>query len=149
MAQSENVFQPLEVMPNGETRSRITTPEGVGYVLTVAPPSATSWQNAHFHKGLIESYQVIKGEIAIAYDKGGGHYKLATLKKGEEVQVGRNTPHNIFLFPGAIIFTAKQGIPVGNPEKGGSDWYEADPLFDAWSKGVSQEEIPKFIDQST
>ncbi|OGI22326.1 MAG: hypothetical protein A2808_01015 [Candidatus Moranbacteria bacterium RIFCSPHIGHO2_01_FULL_55_24] len=129
-----------EVMDNGEQRFRLML-NGNGYVWT--QPSADqppAWQNAHLHKGVLETYIVQTGKIAVAslYE---GERMVKIYHAGDVVTTELNVPHNVYLFAGAGIHTVKHGTPIGNPEKSGADWYPADPDFDVWSKSLNEATI--------
>ena len=56
-----------EVMPNGETRTRMSFPNGSAYILTSREDCANgSWQNSHYHKSVLETYIVQEGKVAFA-----------------------------------------------------------------------------------
>lgn len=129
------------VMDNDEARVTFLNSDDSGYAYTMSP--AGGWQNAHYHKGLLETYIVQTGSIAFAYiNPVDGEYKLATYSAGETVTTETNVSHNIFMFPGAILHTVKHGIAVANQAKADqADWYEAPAEFDAWTKALTADQI--------
>ena len=129
-------------MDNGELRVRCMQESGSGYIWT-EPPSddQPSWQNAHFHKGVRETYIVQRGMMAFAEKSEKGAYNVELFCKGEIVTSSLGCQHNVYLFAGSAIHTVKHGTPVGNPEKGGADWYPADSDFDNWTKQITEKVI--------
>lgn len=128
-------------MPSGEQRFRMRPKTGLytsSVILTVADPiqddgSYPGWQQAHSHKGTIEFYSVIYGQIGIVRVTQNGVI-------GYVVEAGENTQcfklgdvHNIL--PGASAeFLTWQTIDeegVGNPERQGNDYWPAGDSFDS------------------
>lgn len=126
-----------EQMDNGELRFRLMV-NGSGYIWTQPPvDQLPAWQNGHFHKGVYETYIVQTGQMAMAFDHKGERV-VRLYQAGDVVTTELNVPHNVYLYAGAGIHTVKHGVPVGNSEKGGADWYPADSDFDAWSKSLDE-----------
>lgn len=131
-----------EVMDNRELRVRCMHESGSGYIWTQPPEGAQpEWQNAHYHCGIRETYIVERGEMAFAVRLPDGDCVVQVYGPGTVVTSQPEIAHNVYLFAGAAIHTVKHGEPVGNPEKGGADWYPADSGFDAWTKRLSEESI--------
>ena len=126
-----------EVMPNGERRIRFRAPDDTAYIRTEAGADG-GWQNAHFHKGVRETYIVQSGTMIFATIMPDGSYGIVVYKPGEVVSSEPGTAHNVFLPTGAVIHTVKHGVAVGNPDKGAADWWPADDGFDRWTKNLSE-----------
>jgi mannose-6-phosphate isomerase-like protein (cupin superfamily) len=124
-----------EVMGNGELRVRTDLPGGDQYIYTIPPADIVpQWQNAHYHKGVRETYIVQKGRIALASVDCSGLSYITYYKVGQAFTTEVGIPHNVYLYAGSAIHTIKSGTPVPNPDRGGADWYPADDDFDRWSK---------------
>lgn len=129
-----------EEMDNGELRFRLMV-NGSGYIWTQPPADQLpAWQNSHFHKGVFETYIVQTGQMAMA-SLHEGKRVVKVYGAGAVVTTELDVPHNLYLYPGSGIHTIKHGVPVGNPERGGADWYPADEDFDAWTKSLDEENI--------
>jgi len=120
----------------GEQRYSVEMSDGSKWILTVAGKNG-GWQNAHFHKGLWETYVIQSGFIAFAEDTG-QNMSVDYHCIGDVVSSVVNKAHNVWMSPGAVIHTVKAGEPVGNPDKKGNDWWPA-PALDAWSKSLADE----------
>ena len=128
-----------EVMPNGELRVRCMQDSGSGYIWTEPPKDKKpGWQNAHYHLGSIETYIVERGMMAFVSESK-GEIHVCLLEAGGVITSVPGNQHNVYLFAGSAIHTVKHGKAVGNPEKGGADWYPATEEFDAWTKTLSEE----------
>ena len=127
-------------MTNGEIRLRSMHPDGSGYIRTEAGAKG-AWQNAHFHKGVRETYIVQRGWMAFAFVAANGKYFVQRYGEGDVVSSDPDSQHNVFLPMNAVIHTVKHGNAIGNPEKGGADWYEADAEFDTWTKGFGLDDL--------
>ncbi len=125
-------------MPNGEYRFYFNMPDDSAYVRTEAGDTG-AWQNAHFHKGVRETYIVQAGWMAFATLSPDGDPILRVYRSGGVVSSQPGEQHNVYLPQGAVIHTVKHSDAIGNPEKGGADWYDADPDFDAWCKGIDEQ----------
>ena len=134
-----------QTMDNGEARHRMMHEDGSGYIRTEAGLEG-AWQNAHYHKGVRETYIVQTGWMAFATMTPDGDYSLVIYQAGGVVSSQPGEHHNVYLPAGAVIHTVKHSDAIGNPEKGGADWYEADSDFDAWTKGVSEEYMKELSD---
>ena len=131
-----------EVMDNGELRIRCMHEDGSGYIRTEPPENQKpKWQNAHFHKGVRETYIVQKGLMAFASESPEGKMSIMLYEAGDVVTSVPYHQHNVYLYAGAVIHTVKHGEPVGNPQKGSTDWYPASHEFDAWTKRLSEADI--------
>ena len=131
----EIIASPPQVMQNGELRARMTAGDGAwGFIYTQASDDS-GWQNAHYHMGVRETYIVLSGEMVFA-DQLGDERRVRKFGPGDVVTSEPTVPHNVWLSPGAKILTLKYGTAVGNPLKGGADWYDADPAFDEWTKSL-------------
>ena len=145
-----DTFNPLEEgfsvdgrkMPYGtERRVRLRTPQGSAYILTETGDKG-AWQNAHHHQGMLETFMVQKGWIACASNEE-GHRALGIYRPGEVFTSAIGIDHNVYMAPFSVIHTVQHGRPIGNPNKKGNDWYDADPLFDAWTKSLTVEEMAR------
>ena len=136
-------------MPNGEVRKRVRMGD---VTVHVTESKAGGWQEAHFHKGLRETYTVIGGMLAVAFDgtiENASDYPylksapvaVKLFKPGDSITVDAGEEHNIYLYPDAVIATIVYGEPVGNPGKKGNDWWDAKPGFNEGTKGLSREDI--------
>lgn len=130
-----------EVMGNSELRVRCIHLDGSGYIRTESPSAnLLAWQNAHYHKGIRETYIVQQGRMAFASGTS-GLMTVRLLSAGDVITAIPGQQHNVYLFEGTVIHTVKDGISVGNPEKGGADWYPATEDFDRLTKSLSEEDI--------
>lgn len=129
------------IMDNGERRIRIKAPDGTAYIRTEMDRDG-AWQNAHYHRGVFETYIVERGWIVAAE-----HWKLnqrcAVYVPGGIFTSRQYVEHNILMPRGAVIHTVQHGRPIGNPDKNGNDWYPASADFDAWTKSLTIEGICK------
>jgi len=131
-------------MDNGELRVRCMQESGSGYIWTESPTGdKPQWQNAHYHKGIHETYIVGKGNIAFASRVPDGDWVVQVYGVDTVITSQPEISHNVYLFAGSAIHTVKHGTPVGNPKKGGADWYPAADDFDTWTKSLSEEDIAK------
>lgn len=135
-------------MPNGEYRFKLSSKfDGSSYIRTEMTSDVPgAWQNAHFHKGIVETYVVQEGWIASAGQKN-EEVKVKIYKSGEVFTTEIGIAHNIFMSPGTTIHTIKHGKvgdDFGNPEKGGTDWWPALNL-DVESKKITEENLLKLI----
>ncbi len=131
-----------ECMPNGELRVRCMHDSGVGYIWTQPPQDMQpTWQNAHYHKGVKETYIVQKGQMAFATRLSDGDCTVQLYGAGAVVTSQPGVEHNVYLFAGCAIHTVKHGVPLGNPDKGGADWYPSSESFDTWCKSLSEADM--------
>ncbi len=133
-----------EKMDNGEHRYRLMVGDA-GYIWTEPPANEQpKWQNAHYHKGIMETYVVQRGRMAFAEEKDGDR-TVRLYGPGDVVSSVPGHAHNVYLFAGSAIHTVKHGESVGNPEKNGADWYPASLEFDAWSKALTEDDIAQHL----
>lgn len=125
-------------MPNGEYRFRMMANDGSGCIMTVAGEQS-EWQNAHYHRGVMETYVVQSGWMGFA-ERDGYDFNVSMYHKGQTITSNPLNEHNVYLPVGTVIYTVKHGIEIPNPEKG-ADWYPATEAFDTWSKGLSEDQI--------
>jgi gamma-glutamyltranspeptidase len=124
-------------MKNGETRYSVMLPHGGAWTLTIAGETG-AWQDAHFHRGLCELYQVVQGTMVVALSTEDylvhepPCYKMVLCTREAPITLGRQA-HNVYLWPGTVIHTIQYGDPVGNPDRAGNDWWPT-PALDEWSK---------------
>jgi hypothetical protein len=130
-------------MPNGEERYSVKMLDGSGWILTLAGETG-GWQNAHYHKGVRETYIVQFGWLAFATCDEHSVYHLNIYRPGGVVTATPGEQHNVYLPSGALVHTVKHGASVGNPAKKGNDWWDARPNFDQWSKSLDEQEIYLF-----
>lgn len=97
-----------EVMANGETRYRMKTCDGSGYIRTRYPDEQGSWQNSHFHQTTFETYIVQSGSILYAELKN-GKALVKEVSENEVITVKPGVPHNVFVCPGTDLHTVKHG----------------------------------------
>jgi len=128
-----------KIMGTGERRYRFRAPDKTAYTRTEAGKDG-AWQNAHHHKGLLETYVVQTGWIAFA-ESCDGMRVVGIFGKGAVVTSRPLIDHNVYLPAGSVIHTVQHGKAVGNPENKNNDWYAADTAFDEWSKGLTLENI--------
>jgi len=127
-------------MENGEQRVRVTASDGSAYIRTEAAAEG-AWQNAHHHKGVLETYIIQKGWIAVA-DAPNHRWRIRLFRAGQVFTSEQGVDHNVYMPADAVIHTVQHGEVVANPQKGnGKDWYAAASAFDRWSKALSLEDI--------
>ncbi len=126
-----------KVMPNGERRLRAQFP-GVSFHLTTSENGG--WQEAHFHKGLVEIYTVLEGRIALILNKV-HEPQTGVILKGDSITLRPGDSHNVYLFPDTVIITVTYGSPICNSEKGNADWWPAGEEFNNWTRSITEEQI--------
>jgi hypothetical protein len=113
-------------MPNGEIRTSMTDPSGTKISITKIPfweiGAGLPWQDAHFHKGVTEHYIVDTGWAGFLFEKG-NEPCWQVVQAGGHISFSPLDGHVVLLGPGAILFTAQTGIPIGNPDRQGNDWW--------------------------
>jgi|GEM_PF-3193128 len=119
-----------------EVRHSVSLPDGSKWIVTRS--KRPHWQNAHFHKGLTETYVVQQKWMVAATHWNGLPLKrpnsVQKFNKSKIVSFAPGLQHNIYLPEGALIHTIKTGKAVSNPDKqSGADWWEAEDL-DVWTK---------------
>ncbi len=136
-------------MDNGEKRHSIKLPGDVEVTYTIAGPTG-GWQNGHYHggpetragrskDGVHEHYLVLTGFMVMAqiefdrHDPSDQWLELKQFKEHGTVSIPPGLGHNVYLPADAVILTVKTGVPVGNPEKKGNDWWP-DEVLDAQTK---------------
>ncbi len=120
-------------MENGEIRTRLVLPDGTRMSHTEMGTydmyaGNLPWQEAHFHRGLIESYTLVTGWAHFIY----GQPPLSTchlIEPGQTIKFLPGVPHVVLLGPGAKIITNLFGAPVENSERNNEDWWPADNTF--------------------
>ena len=132
---------PCSQMDNGEYRFRLMGSDNSGYIRTVMPDSDHGWQNAHYHKGVMEVVVVQAGWVGVADLLPNGTRKVRVFWKNDMWMFHPGYSHNIYMPAGAVTHCIKHGDGVGNPKKDGADWYESPPDFDAWSKSLREADI--------
>lgn len=131
-------------MDNGELRIRLRASGKSTYIRT-EDIAEGAWQNAHRHRGVRETYFVERGWIASAEESDG--VRVVRVHFAGDVFTSQpNIDHNVYLPPGAVIHTVQYGEAVGNPDRGGHDWYPADEAFDAWSKSLGLSAVARLAD---
>ncbi|MCQ1058633.1 cupin domain-containing protein [Photobacterium sp. ZSDE20] len=117
-----------EVMNNGETRSRMKSCDGSGYIRTRYPNEEKGrWQNSHFHQTTFETYIVQSGSILYA-ELIKGELEIRKVTANEVITVKPGVPHNVFVYPNTDLHTVKHG--AAQPD----DWHacpELDRLIEA------------------
>ena len=124
-----------ELMENGEFRSRMTPSDGNGYIRTVAS-SVGSWQKAHFHSNLRETYIVETGWIASA-ELADGILLISKHFPGAVFTTQPKLSHNIYMSANSVIHTVKHGGVQSN------DWHEDSDLTRR-TRELSEEDIISF-----
>lgn len=131
-------------MDNGETRHSATCSGGSAFIRTTAALGDPEWQNAHHHKHTSEFYVVVTGWMAVAEQRPEGQYDINVFRPGQWYMSRPGLDHNILVKPGADIDTHKFLVSqIGQDDKP-SDWYDADPVFDRWSKALKLIDIAEF-----
>lgn len=120
-----------ERMENGELRFRLTSPDGGGYVRTVAGDCGT-WQNGHYHQNLHETYIVGKKWIILVSERD-GMILFERLGENAVVTIAPLIPHNVYLPSGAEIHVIK----LGETDK--ADWHPATKI-DRLTKKLNEDE---------
>jgi len=134
----QEVNPSFEVMPNGESRTRITGNSDVdpfSYIRVQVPLNAGGWQNAHLHHHTVETWIVEKGIQVVIEEKEGG-YKFIVMEPGDTYTSKIGVAHNCYVTAGAITHTVK--TTVGNHSFDG-DWIAA-PELDKYSKSLDMDE---------
>lgn len=132
---------PASQMDNGEYRFRVMGPDNSGYIRTVMPANNCGWNNAHYHKGIVETVIVQRGWVGIAKLLLDRKFSIAVLRESNIWVSHPGEAYNIYMSAGTTLHTVKYGAYVGNPAKNGADWYEAPPDFDTWSKSLTEADI--------
>lgn len=131
-------------MPDsGQFRFRVRHPDGVTFHLTHAGPKG-AWEGSHFHKGLYETYTVINGCMALAFqdpydDDSACQIKL--FEPGESVTTIREETHNVYLYANTVIAVVGYGTAIGNPDRNNNDWWPASADFEQLTRGFSEADI--------
>lgn len=101
------------LMWNGEKRFRLSkTSEGSGYIRTESSTSG-SWQNAHYHEQVRETYIVQSGWI-VACELLNADYIYNKYNEGDVFTTSPNVVHNIYMSANTVIHTVKHGrMPSG------------------------------------
>lgn len=94
-------------MPNGELRFRLQKNDSTAYIRTEASETG-GWQQAHWHKKVLETYIVQAGWMAYA-ELVDDEVRLTTFEPGESFTTEPNVIHNIYLPAEAVIHTVKHG----------------------------------------
>jgi hypothetical protein len=124
----------IKLMPNGELRTQMTFGEFSTTVTRSSLEAELKWQNPHYHKGLMETTIVLRGWVACASLV--PEFDVFTVKihfAGEDTSVIATMPgheHSMVIAPGSVTQTTKHGIPAGNPDNKGNDWWTAEVLAD-------------------
>ena len=101
-----------EMTPGGELRFRLSSADGTRYIRTVLPiGSEGEWQDAHYHRSVLETYIVQSGWIAFV-EEVNGHPLARRLGPGDIVTTQPGVHHNIYMPAGAAIHTVKHGVAV-------------------------------------
>jgi len=119
-----NVTAEFEDMPNGETRFRlIWKNDGTAYIKTKTKEDTEGWQNAHYHRGLSETYEVQEGSI-IFVEFRNQEITYRKYNSGETFTTEKMIPHNVYMMKDSVIHTIKHGLSVPHPDKNGADWWD-------------------------
>ncbi|MBT9596192.1 MAG: cupin domain-containing protein [Vitreoscilla sp.] len=121
-----------EMSPGGELRFRLSSADGTRYIRTVRPAgSGGEWQDAHYHRSVLETYIVQAGWIAFV-EETDGQPRARRLEPGEIVTTQPGVHHNVYMADGAVIHTVKHGIADGEDK-------EPAPSLTQWCKQFSTE----------
>lgn len=120
-----------ERMDNSEYRFRLRAADGSSYIRTVTLTG--TWQNAHFHKTIRETYIVQDGWMAIAM-LFKGKLVIRRYPRGAIVTTECLVKHNVYLPAKATIHTVKHGVG------GAGDIWESAEL-NALTRNISEKEI--------
>ena len=111
-----------EIQPDGELRFRLLHRDGTRYIRTEYPNSNKgTWQEAHYHRSVAETYIVQEHWIAFA-DDAVGTRRIRILIAGDIVTVPPRVSHNVFLSPGCVFHTIKHGTGEGEDKEPDSDF---------------------------
>ena len=109
-----------EMPTNHEVRFRMNCSDGTAYIKTLTSKEMEGWQNAHYHKGLSETYIVGEGSIILAEVKN-NKIICQEYNRGEVFTIKPNVSHNIYMRKGSTIHTVKHGKAVTS--KDSVDWW--------------------------
>lgn len=136
----------LEIKQNGESSILITgnsDTNSFSYIYAQEPENElASWQSAHFHNHIVETWIVEKG-IMIVYENvlnSENTYEEIIIKPGDIYTSKVGVSHNYYLLPGTITHTIN--ISVDNHSFEG-DWY-LDEKLDEFTKKINMEELIDF-----
>lgn len=136
----QEVDPSFQVMPNGESRTRITGNGNINpfsYIRVEIPLNKCSgWQDAHLHKHTVETWIVEKGCQIVIEEMKKGIYKFLVMVPGDTYTSQVGIAHNCFVAAGSIIHTVK--MTIGNHTFEG-DWIAA-PELDIYSKSLDMDE---------
>ena len=126
-----------KVMPNGETRTRISHVESglsLSITSTLESPEACGWQNSHRHvSGIIETYIIQEGWLVVArQDDRTGQALFTHYKVGSLLTLSGEDAHNVYVSPAAVFACVKYGSREGR-----KDWVPADD-FDEIVKHLAE-----------
>jgi len=110
-------------MPNGESRFRVNcTNDGTAYIRTQTANDTEGWQNAHYHRALLETYIVQKGSV-IFFEFKNNNPAFREYHAGEVFTTKNNVPHNVYMMKDSITHTVKHGESQPHPNKN-ADWWD-------------------------
>lgn len=120
-------------MENGEERRRVIFPSGVRVSETLAShwekEDGFPWQDVHYHRGLTEHYLVQYDWVGFLFEKD-TRLVWQVVQAGEHIMFSPGEPHLVLMGPGSVMVTTLLGVPVGNPDRNGEDWWSYDDY--AW-----------------
>lgn len=96
------------IMENGEKRFRqICLKDKTAYIRAEGKEIGY-WQKSHYHKSIKEIYIVQKGQILLAkyIDN---KMEINKFYEGGVFKIEPNIPHNIYMYPNAVLHTVKYG----------------------------------------
>jgi mannose-6-phosphate isomerase-like protein (cupin superfamily) len=120
-------------MENGELRFRLRSRDGSAYIRTEAT-SESGWQRSHKHRSVQETYIVQHGRMVLA-ECIDDRLRIRVITAGGIVTTQPHVPHNVYMFPRAIIHTVKHG------EEGETNDWIAEPSLDAKTRDLTEADI--------
>ena len=96
------------ILENGEKRFRqFCSTDNTAYIRAEGP-NRGYWQKSHYHKSIKEIYIVQKGPILLAQYIN-NKVKIKKFEESGIFIVEPNVPHNIYMYPHAVLHTVKYG----------------------------------------
>jgi hypothetical protein len=134
-ARAKGVWTEHSEMPNGELRFRLRHDDGTAYSRTEAAGNG-GWQKSHHHRNVRETYITQRGRMALA-ELIDGALRMRVFGSNEICTTEPNIPHNVYLYPDAVIHTVKHG-DAGSA----TDWH-SDPSLDEKTLHLNEADIAR------